>query len=411
MFESVSKNPPDAVFGLNEDFKKDSRLEKVNLTVGVYKNDAGHTPLMRCVGRAERRLVESAEPKSYLPIDGMPGYNALIGNLILGDDLFPVKDLGPVEKTSGKPVRCCTAQTPGGTAALRVAGELLRTMGVSTIRISDPTWANHKNIFAAAELEVASYDYLGESGTGLDFDRMMNSLAQAERGEAMLLHTVCHNPTGVDLGASEWTAVSKFASEREVFPVFDFAYQGFGSGADADAAPIRNHASAGHEAIICNSFSKNFGLYGERVGGITAVCKTQDQSEAVLSQIKSIIRRTWSNPPTHGAAIVRTVLGDPELRELWRVELEEMRERIRSMRAAFVEAVNRVTPDRDLSYINSQVGMFSYSGLGKEQVAQLKDEFGIYALGTGRINICGLNSANLDYVSNAIGSVMNVVRS
>ncbi|MEM7454856.1 MAG: amino acid aminotransferase [Planctomycetota bacterium] len=405
MFESTPLNPPDSIFGLNEEFKADSREQKVNLTVGVYQDESGRTPLMRAVAEAEKRLVADGGNKSYLPIDGLPGYNARIGNLIFGNELRPVGEGGSFH--CGE-INCSTAQTPGGTAALRVSGDMLhKLLGARRIWISNPTWANHKNIYTAAGLEIVPYEYLDEGGTGLDFERMISSLAEAKPGDGILLHTVCHNPTGVDLAQENWQTLFELIREKNLLPVFDFAYQGFGTGIEEDASPIRQFCSAGGEALIANSFSKNFGLYGERVGGITAVAGTPEAARAAQSQIKAIIRRTWSNPPKHGGTIVNTVLGDPELRSVWEAELGEMRDRIKDLRIQFVEAVNGITPDHDFQYVTRQVGMFSYSGLQPEQVARLKEEFAIYALGTGRINIAGLNSANLANVSEAIATVMS----
>ena len=396
MFEKIETRPPDSIFGLIESFKQDSRDEKVNLSVGVYQDEAGKTPLMKCVAEAEKILLDQKASKSYLPIDGHGTYNGLIGNLILGDELGGRSDVHSV-----------TAQTPGGTAALRVAGELLqRIFNVPEVWISNPTWANHRQIFDRVGLNVKQHDYLDERGTGLDFDRMMASLESAAEGSGLLLHTVCHNPSGVDLDTPQWQAISKLIKEKSLIPVFDFAYQGFGADVEADAAPIRQFCGAGGEALICNSFSKNFGLYGERVGGISAVSNTEQGATAILSQIKSTIRTMYSNPPLHGASIVKTVLDDGTLRKMWIDELAEMRERIIQLRADFVQRIDRLTPEYDFGYINRQRGMFSYSGLSKDQVDRLRENHGIYALGSGRINIAGLNASNMDRICQAIAVVM-----
>lgn len=404
MFESIPLNPPDAIFGLIEEFKKDQRDNKVNLSVGVYQDETGKTPLMSCVRKAESVLLESAGTKSYLPIDGIPGYNGLIGNLILGDELCPTGFTDSIRSTS---IHSVTAQTPGGTCALRVAGDLLkRILGSKAIWISNPTWANHKQIYTAAGLEIKTYEYLDENGTGLDFEKVLSSLNAAQPSEGLLLHTVCHNPTGVDFGAEQWATIIEIVREKKLIPIFDFAYQGFGVGVDEDAAPIRDYCKTGGDALICNSFSKNFGLYGERVGGITAISSSPEIAKAVLSQIKKIIRTSYSNPPLHGGAIVSTVLGDAKLRADWQKELGEMRERIRGLRGKFVQLVNNVTPDRDFEYVNRQRGMFSYSGLNRDQANRLKEDYAIYALGSGRINIAGLNSSNIERVCSAIANVM-----
>jgi aspartate/tyrosine/aromatic aminotransferase len=396
MFESAPLNPPDAIFGLIEQFKKDPNPNKINLSVGVYQDESGQTPVMKCVRMAEQKLLDAAGTKSYLPIDGLPEYRAAIGRLILGDDLF---DRDSVYNSS--------AQTPGGTVSLRVAGELLkRVFKVDTVWMSNPTWANHPKIYQAAGLNVEKYEYLDANGTGLDFDRLMESLKQAQPNQAVLVHTVCHNPTGVDPSEAQWRELSGLIRERGLFPIFDFAYQGFGQAIEADAFPIRNFVESGGEAIICNSFSKNFGLYAERVGGITAVSHDAEVAAAMLSQIKLTIRTMYSNPPLHGGAIVNTVLNDPELRAVWEKELTEIRERILELRGQFVDAMQARVPEKDFGYINQQRGMFSYSGLTKPQVDRLREEFSIYALGSGRINIAGINSSNLDRLCDAIASVV-----
>ena len=396
MFENVPTNPPDSIFGLTELFKADPRPEKVNLSVGVYQDENSITPVMQCVHEAEAILLKQNRSKSYLPIDGMPGYRKQIANLILGDELFGRNDI------------ChATAQTPGGTAALRVAAEILKSVfQVPAIWISDPTWANHRQIFENVGLVEKQYDYLDEQGTGLGFARMMSSLQQAEPGSGILLHAVCHNPTGVDLGDQEWQQLFDFIRERKLIPLFDFAYQGFGKDIQSDAAPIRRYCGAGGEAIVCNSFSKNFGLYGERVGGIMAVANTPNAANAMLSQIKSTIRTMYSNPPMHGAQIVNAVLESPELRAKWEAELTDVRERIIRLREDFVHRIDRLTPEQDFSYVNRQRGMFSYSGLTKVQVDRLRENHAIYALGTGRINIAGLNANNIDRICQAIAIVL-----
>ena len=394
MFENAPLNPPDAIFGLIEKFKKDTNPNKINLSVGVYQDESGKTPVMNAVYEAEKKLLASRGTKSYLPIDGSPSYRDAIGRLILGDELF-----------DNDGVHSCTAQTPGGTVALRLAGEVLRRVfNVSAIWMSNPTWANHTKIFATAGLEVKKYDYLDDSGTGIGFDKVLSSLQSAAAGEAILLHAVCHNPTGVDPTPDQWKQLCDLIVDKGLVPVFDFAYQGFGESVDADAAPIRNFVAAGHEAIVCNSFSKNFGLYGERVGGITAVSKAKEASVAVQSQIKLMIRTMYSNPPLHGASIVDTILNDSDLRANWIAELSEVRERIIQLRSDFVSQLTERLPNQDFNYINLQRGMFSFSGLTKAQVEQLQTEHSIYALGSGRINIAGINSSNMKQLCDAIAS-------
>ena len=394
MFEAAPLNPPDAIFGLNEQFKKDTNPEKINLTVGVYKNEAGDTPVLSCVREAEKILLDSGATKSYLPIDGLGSYNQAIGKLVLGEAL-------------AESANWATAQTPGGTGALRVSGELLRTaLGVDTIWMSDPSWANHPKIYTQAGLKVERHKYLNEQGVALDFSILKDSLSDAKSGQAILLHTVCHNPTGVDLSVEQWKELCQLILERKLIPIFDFAYQGFGAEIEPDAFPIRHFVELGGEAIVCNSFSKNFGLYGERVGGITAIASTSDSRDAMLSQIKSTIRTMYSNPPKHGASIVSTVLNDRQLRETWTQELAEMRNRILELRGNFVSAMQQLSPDKDFGYINDQRGMFSFSGLSSEQAETLRNDHSIYILGSGRINIAGINSSNQDRLCRAIASVL-----
>ena len=392
MFETAPLNPPDAIFGLMEEFKKDSNPDKINLTVGVYRDEAGTTPVMKAVRQAEQILLDAAGSKGYLPIDGATDYNAAVGKLILGES---------------SSAQIATAQTPGGTVSLRLAGELVkRVFSVDTIWMSNPTWANHPQIYTAAGLNLKKYEYLDDAGTGLGFEKVLSSLAEAKAGEAILLHTVCHNPTGVDPTPDQWKELLTLVADKKLIPIFDFAYQGFGESLEADAFPIRHFIEAGNDAIVCNSFSKNFGLYAERVGGISAIAQSSDVANAMRSQIKSTIRTMYSNPPLHGGAIVQTVLTDAGLRSTWETELAEIRNRILDLRGKFVDKMQSLAPDRDFGYIKQQRGMFSYSGLRADQVARLKAKHSIYALGSGRINIAGINSGNMDRLCEAITSVL-----
>ena len=394
MFESVPINPPDAIFGLNELFKNDSNDKKINLTVGVYKDATGQTPIMKSVKQAEKILLEKSMTKSYLPIDGSAAYRSSVTNLVLGEEL-------------ADSAFAATAQTPGGTASLRVAGELVRrVLDVKTIWMSNPTWANHPKIFGEAGLNIKTYDYLDDHGTGLDFAKVKASLAEASAGEAVLLHAVCHNPTGVDLAPEQWAELGDLVKEKSLVPIFDFAYQGFGTGLEEDAFPIRQFVKSGGEAIVCNSFSKNFGLYGERVGGLMAVCQNADQAAAMQSQIKSTIRMMYSNPPIHGGAIVETILNDAALEKTWKEELTSIRLRIVDLRSQFVNKMSALVPGKDFGYINQQRGMFSYSGLTKDQAETLRNDHSIYILGSGRINIAGMNTDNMDRLCKAIASVL-----
>lgn len=394
MFKAVTVNPPDAIFGLNEQFKNDARQEKVNLTVGVYKDAHGQTPIMDAVKQAERILLDGGTTKSYLPIDGSAAFRTSVAELILGSDL-----IGQVYPAA--------AQTPGGTVALRVAGELVRrVLDVKTVWMSNPTWANHPKIFTEAGLAIKHYDYLDDSGTGLDFDKVISTVDQAPAGDAILLHAVCHNPTGVDLTEAQWETLSELIRKKSLVPIFDFAYQGFGQSLESDAFAIRNFVKSGGEAIVCNSFSKNFGLYGERVGGVTAVAQSADACAAMQSQIKSTIRTMYSNPPIHGGAIVETILADQGLRKTWEAELTEIRQRIVQLRSSFVSKMESLVPEKDFSYINQQRGMFSYSGLNKDQADRLREAHSIYILGSGRINIAGMNDDNMDQICAAIAKVI-----
>lgn len=395
MFESAELNPPDAIFGLNEKFRSDPNENKINLSVGVYKDENGNTPLMKAVAEAEDIIAAANSSKSYLPIDGMPAYNQHVGNVLLG----PVADS----------LKWKSTQTPGGTGALRVTGELLKTaIGIDTIWMSNPTWANHPKIFGNAGINVYQHDYLGEDGVSLNFEAMMKSIAdQTKTGQAILLHGACHNPTGVDPTKEQWAELLGLVSEKGLLPIFDFAYQGFGDGLDEDAGPIRDFLADGkHEAIICNSFSKNFGLYGERVGGLTIVATSDDALVAMQSQVKTTIRRMYSNPPTHGAAIVNTVLSDATLRKSWETELDTMRNRIKTLRTAFVDTMKEVAPDRDFEFMNNQRGMFSYSGLKGQYAELLMKKHSVYILGSGRINVAGINDSNRKPLCEAIAAVL-----
>lgn len=395
MFENTLLAPADPVFGLIEQYNLDSNPDKINLSVGAYQDEDGVTPIMQCVKSAEKRLVECEVTKNYLPIQGMAPYNQLVAELIFGADHAVIRDH-----------RYATAQTPGGTAALRVAGDLLRTnFEVDTIWICDPSWANHRPIYQAAGLQIKDYAYLNESQTALDFDRLTQSLESAQPGQAILLHTVCHNPTGFDLNPQQWNQLFELIVEKKLFPIFDFAYQGFADGLNEDASPIRTFCQS-HDALICQSFSKNFGLYSERVGTLTATGENREVATALLSQIKRVIRTMYSNPPRHGAAIVHTILAHQDLRTVWESELLTMRSRIADLRKNFVTTLNELTPERDFGYITQQRGMFSYSGLTRDQVERLRNEFSIYIVGSGRINIAGVNSSNNRQICEAIAQVV-----
>lgn len=392
MFETIEVAPPDAILGLNEAFQKDSAPRKINLGVGVFKDQTGVTPILKCVKEAERRLVESERSKSYLAIDGDPGFGRHVARLLLGN--------------TTEFDRVATLQTPGGTGALRIAAEFVHAMFPSaSIWTSTPTWANHPNVFKAAGLPVKTYRYFDPATNALDFDAMMEDLQTVPSGDVVLLHACCHNPTGVDPTLEQWQQIGALLSARQLLPLVDFAYQGFAEGLDEDAEGLRSLLQHLDELLVCSSFSKNFGLYRERVGALTAVSQTPAHSEAVLSQLKAVVRANYSNPPAHGAAIVATILEDRELTEWWHQELAEMRDRINGNRELLVANLAAAGIDRDFSFIRRQRGMFSFSGLTAEQVQSLRREHSIYIVGSGRINVAGITEDNVGHLCQAIAQV------
>lgn len=396
IFASVELAPRDPILGLNEQFKADTRPTKVNLGVGVYTDDTGHIPLLKAVRQAESQLYEQAAPRNYLPIDGIPAYNRGAGALLLGKD-------SPL--IAGH--RSVTVQTLGGTGALKIGADFLkRILPGAKVAISNPSWANHEALFSAAGFPVVSYDYYDAATHGLNFDGMLASLRALPAGTIVVLHACCHNPTGVDPSAEQWRQIAMALQAGQLVPFLDIAYQGFGAGLEEDASVVRLFADMGMTMFISSSFSKSFSLYGERVGALTLVTGGDDESARVLSQLKRVIRTNYSNPPTHGGAIVSTVLNTPELFSLWSEELAGMRDRIRTMRNQLVEKIHAQGVDRDFSFVKAQRGMFSYSGLTKAQVERLREDFGIYAVGSGRICVAALNSGNIDYVANAIAQVL-----
>ncbi|CAE7458591.1 aspC_1 [Symbiodinium sp. CCMP2456] len=374
MFQHVETAPPDAILGLNEAFRNDSNPEKINLSVGVYKDEQGVTPVLTCVKEAEKRLLETESTKSYLPIDGRAGYTKAVRELMFGADHEVI--------TANRAV---TVQTPGGTGALRVAGDFIAAnFPGAAIWLSQPTWPNHPNIFTAAGVPLKTYAYFDKAANGLDFDGMISSLKEASKGDVVLLHGCCHNPTGIDPTPEQWKAIADLVQEKELLPLLDFAYQGFGDGLSEDAAGLRELARPGQEMLICSSFSKNFGLYNERV-----------------------IRSNYSNPPTHGAAVVETVLTDASLTKLWDEELTHMRDRINGIRKLFVDKISAAGIDQDFSFIQNQKGMFSFSGLNQMQVDQLRSDMSIYIVGSGRINVAGISEANVDRLCEGIKKVVS----
>lgn len=396
MFETVSTAPPDAILGLTEAFVADPREKKINLSVGVYKDAEGTTPVLSTVKEAERRLLDGEKSKGYKPITGDPVYGQLVRSLMLGEDH---------EIITRK--RAVTAHTPGGTGALRVAGDFLEAnLPGSAIWVSDPTWANHHGVFAAAGLEVKKYPYFDASLNAVNFDAMLDGLKQVPTGDVVLLHGCCHNPTGADPSDEQWEAIGSVLADRGVVPLVDFAYQGFASGIDEDAAGLRALTRSVRELLICSSFSKNFGLYNERTGALTVVSDSADVTAAIASQVKVTVRTNYSNPPAHGGAIVATILSDTDLRTQWEAEVADMRDRINAMRKLFVDSMKQRCPDRDFDFINHQNGMFSFSGLTKDQVQTLRDDHAVYIVGSGRINVAGMTETNMPALCDAVAAVL-----
>lgn len=395
LFESVELAPRDPIFGLNEQFNADTRESKVNLGVGVYSDDDGRLPLLEAVHKAEVALVQSAAARGYLPIEGIPGYNRGAQTLLFGE--------GSPLIASG---RVLTAQALGGTGALKLGADFLkRLLPDSDIVISDPSWENHRALFERAGFQVNTYTYYDAATNGLNFEGMLASLNALPAQTIVLLHACCHNPTGIDPTLEQWREIAKVIQQRNLVPFFDIAYQGFGEGLEQDAAAIRLFAEMDMTMFISSSFSKSFSLYGERVGALTLVTSTAEESNRVLSQLKRVIRTNYSNPPTHGAKVVAEILSNPELFALWENELAGMRDRIRNMREQLVAKLKENGVSRDFGFVLDQRGMFSYSGLSAAQVDRLREEFGIYAVSTGRICVAALNSGNIDYVAKAIAAV------
>jgi len=396
MFENLQPAPPDPILGLTEAFKSDPNPKKVNLGVGVYKDAQGRTPVLDCVKAAERRILDTEQSKAYKPIDGDPDYTAKVQRLMLGDG-HPLLETG----------RFITAHTPSGTGALRVAGDYLKQQHPSTtVWLSEPTWANHPKVFGAAGLPTSTYPYANAEATGLAFDQMLEGLRQIPAGDVVVLHGCCHNPSGIDPTDEQWQRIAALLADRRVVPLIDFAYQGFGDGLREDAAGLHALVDACPEAIVCTSFSKNMSLYNERVGSVSFLAEQREHAQAVLSHLKVTIRTNYSNPPAHGGEIVRTILGDDQLTRQWLDELKQMRDRINTMRALFVDKLADRGVQRDFSFLKEQRGMFSFSGLTRDQVQTLKEKFAIYIVGSGRINVAGLTQDNIDYVCDAVADVL-----
>jgi aspartate aminotransferase/aromatic-amino-acid transaminase len=396
MFETLQPAPPDAILGLTEAFAADPNPDKINLGVGVYKDDQGKTPILSTVKQAEQRLLETETSKSYLPITGSSQYAAGIAGLLFGAEHHVVQS-----------ARLAVAHTPGGTGGLRVGADFLKKFRPdATVWVSSPTWANHKGVFVSAGFPVQEYAYYDPEAKGLNFDRMAEELKAVPAGDIVLLHVCCHNPTGVDPDAEQWKQIADLAEQCGWFPFFDFAYQGFGISLEADSAPLRLFADRGLEFLVAGSCSKNFGLYNERTGSVSLVAQSQAAAEAAFSHVKTTIRTNYSNPSRHGGAIVETILSDPALRTEWEQELDAMRDRIHSVRHAFVDGLESRGVDQDFSFIRKQNGMFSFSGLTPDQVSALRNQQSIYIVGSGRINVAGITSTNLDVLCDAIAGVL-----
>ena len=393
---ALTPAPPDPILGLAESFKADPRTEKVNLSVGVYVDETGVTPVLPTVLEAERSLVDHPRSKGYLPIDGRPAYGKAVREMVFGADHEIV--------ASG---RSATAQTPGGSGALRVAADFLIQTGASkTIWVSDPTWPNHPQLFSMAGFDVRTYPYLDASGRAVDVPRLLAGLRSAAPGDVVMLQGSCHNPSGVDPDAETWAAIGEIVVERELIPIVDFAYQGFGFGLREDADWLAGLARPGLEFLVCSSFSKNFALYNERVGALTIVAADSTRVAAALSHLKVAIRSNYSNPPAHGGDVVETILTSPDLRARWEVDLAVMRERILGNRRALVDALVAAGVPGQWAPIAQQRGMFALLNLSNEQVKRLRDEFGVYVVSRGRINVAGLTKANLPHVVESIKAVI-----
>ena len=396
LFSAVEMAPRDPILGLNEQFAADTNPNKVNLGVGVYYDDAGKLPLLKCVQAAEAQIMGTPKARGYLPIDGIAAYDGAVKGLVFGSDSDVV--------TSD---RVATIQAIGGTGGLKVGADFLRRMGASKqVLISDPSWENHRALFVAAGFDVDTYPYYDAANRGINFDGMLARLQTAAPGTIVVLHACCHNPTGYDIEPAQWDQVVATVKARNLTAFLDMAYQGFGFGIQEDGAVIQKFVGAGLSFLVSTSFSKSFSLYGERVGALSVLCDSKDEAAKVLSQLKIAIRTNYSNPPIHGGSVVATVLGTPELRAQWEQELAEMRDRIKTMRQTLVDGLKAAGVQADMSFITKQIGMFSYSGLTKDQMVRLRTEFGIYGTDSGRMCVAAMNSQNIDYVCKAIAAVL-----
>ncbi|ADU99941.1 aspartate/tyrosine/aromatic aminotransferase [Alicycliphilus denitrificans] len=396
LFSAVEMAPRDPILGLNEQFAADTNPAKVNLGVGVYFDDNGKLPLLQCVQAAEKAMMDKPTARGYLPIDGIAAYDNAVKALVFGADSDVVK--------SG---RVATVQAIGGTGGLKIGADFLKKVSPDAkVLISDPSWENHRAIFTNAGFEVGSYRYYDAATRSVDFDGMLADLQAAAPGTIAVLHACCHNPTGYDITPAQWDKVIEVVKAKGLVAFLDMAYQGFGHGIAEDGAVIGKFVAAGLNIFVSTSFSKSFSLYGERVGALSVVANDKDEAARVLSQLKIVIRTNYSNPPTHGGAVVAAVLNDPALRALWEKELGEMRVRIKAMRQKLVDGLKAAGVKQDMGFITTQIGMFSYSGLSKDQMVRLRSEFGVYGTDTGRMCVAALNSKNIDYVCQSIAKVI-----
>jgi aromatic-amino-acid transaminase len=395
IFGAIAMAPRDPILGITEAFNADTNAAKINLGVGVYYDDNGKVPLLDCVRKAEAKLTETPAPRTYLPIEGLAAYDKAVQELVFGADSAVIQEK-----------RAITVQALGGTGALKIGADFLKRFSPdSQVYISDPSWENHRALFESAGFTVNNYAYYDPATHGVNFDGMLADLKAMPEGAIVLLHACCHNPTGADLTADQWGQVIEVVTQNGLIPFLDMAYQGFGSGIAEDGAVVRRFTEAGGPLLVSNSFSKSFSLYGERVGALSIVGSSGEEAARLMSQVKRIVRTNYSNPPTHGGKVVATVLATLELRQLWEDELSGMRVRIKEMRESLVTKLAEKAPGTDFAFVREQVGMFSYSGLTKEQVEKLRAE-SIYAVDTGRICVAALNSKNIDRVVDAIAKVL-----
>jgi aromatic-amino-acid transaminase len=396
LFAAVELAPRDPILGLNEQFNADPNPAKVNLGVGVYFDDNGKLPLLKCVQAAEAELVEAHKPRGYLPIDGIAAYDKAVQGLVFGPDSELLK--------AG---RVATVQALGGTGGLKLGADFLKKLNPGAkVLISDPSWENHRALFTNAGFPVENYPYYDAEKRGVRFDAMLAALNAAPAGTVVVLHACCHNPTGYDLTDGQWSQVVEAVKARQLVPFLDMAYQGFGDGIAEDGAAVRKFIASGMDFFVSTSFSKSFSLYGERVGALSVVCANKDEAQRVLSQLKIVIRTNYSNPPTHGAQVVATVLDTPALRQQWEDELAGMRVRIKQMRTLLVDKLAAAGVKQDFSFVTAQRGMFSYSGLSADQMQRLRTEFGVYGVDSGRICVAALNTRNIDHVVSSIAKVL-----